>query len=171
MVDKIRLTEYSKTSGCAAKMAPQALSQVLQRVSFSTDDKRLLVGLEKADDGIAYQFSNDKILIQSVDFFTPIVDDPYLFGQIAATNALSDIYAMGGKPFLAMNIVGFPSCLGEDILAEILQGGADKVVEAGAIVAGGHTIQDDEPKYGLAVTGVIERGKLLTNSQERLGIA
>jgi len=169
MVDKIKLTQYSKTSGCAAKMSPQALSRVLHQVDFRSGDERLLVGLDKSDDAIAYQFSDDKILIQSVDFFTPIVDDPYLFGQIAATNALSDIYAMGGRPLLAMNVVAFRTCLGEKVLAEILQGGADKVAEAGAIIAGGHTIQDDEPKYGLSVTGVIEEGKLLTNSEAQVG--
>ncbi|WP_083189797.1 selenide, water dikinase SelD [Orenia metallireducens] len=169
MSDKIKLTQYSKTSGCAAKMSPQTLSKVLNQVDFKSEDERLLVGLDKSDDAIAYQFSDDKILIQSVDFFTPIVDDPYLFGQIATTNALSDIYAMGGRPLLAMNVVGFPPCLGEEVLSEILQGGADKVAEAGAIIAGGHTIQDDEPKYGLSVTGVIEEGKLLTNSAVQVG--
>ncbi len=150
-------------------MGPEALSQVLRQVDFEVDDDKLLVGLDKADDAIAYQLNDEQILIQSVDFFTPIVDDPYLFGQIAAANALSDIYAMGGKPLLAMNVVGFPSCLEDSILTKILQGGADKVAEAGAIIAGGHTVQDDEPKYGLSVTGLVKEEDLLTNSQAKVG--
>ncbi len=150
-------------------MGPQDLSQVLRKVDFKITDDKVLVGLDKGDDAIAYQFSEDKVIVQSVDFFTPIVDDPYLFGQIAAANSLSDIYAMGGKPILAMNIVGFPSCLDATILTEILQGGADKAAEAGAIIAGGHTIKDDEPKYGLSVTGVVEPEHLLTNSQAQIG--
>ncbi|SFL19756.1 selenophosphate synthase [Halanaerobium salsuginis] len=145
-------------------MGPDSLAQVLRQVDFKTFDKKLLVGLDKSDDAIAYQLNKSQVIVQSVDFFTPIVDDPYLFGQIAAANALSDIYAMGAEPILAMNIVGFPSCLSENILAKILQGGAAKVAEAGAIIAGGHTIQDDEPKYGLSVTGLVEPAKLLTNS-------
>jgi selenide,water dikinase len=103
-------------------------------------------------------------LIQTLDFFTPVVDDPYLFGQIAAANALSDVYAMGGQPILAMNIVGFPSCLEEEILSRILQGGADKVKEAGANLCGGHTVVDEEPKYGLSVTGTVHPDNLLSNS-------
>jgi selenide,water dikinase len=145
-------------------MGPDSLAQVLRQVDFKTVDKKLLVGLDKSDDAIAYQLNKDQVIVQSVDFFTPIVDDPYLFGQIAAANALSDIYAMGAEPILAMNIVGFPSCLSENILAKILQGGAAKVAEAGAIIAGGHTIQDDEPKYGLSVTGLVKPAKLLTNA-------
>ncbi len=150
-------------------MGPEALSQVLRQIDFIAEDDNLLVGLDKSDDAIAYQLNDQQIIVQSVDFFTPIVDDPYLFGQIAAANALSDIYAMGAKPILAMNIVGFPSCLDDAILRDILQGGADKVAEAGAIIAGGHTIQDDEPKYGLSVTGVAEKGQLLTNSNAQVG--
>ncbi|TDX45187.1 selenophosphate synthase [Orenia marismortui] len=150
-------------------MGPEALSQVLRQIDFIAEDDNLLVGLDKSDDAIAYQLNDQQIIVQSVDFFTPIVDDPYLFGQIAAANALSDIYAMGAKPILAMNIVGFPSCLDDGILRDILQGGADKVAEAGAIIAGGHTIQDDEPKYGLSVTGVADKGQLLTNSNAQVG--
>ncbi len=129
----------------------------------------MLVGLDKADDAIAYKLSEDMVLIQSVDFFTPIVDDPYTFGQIAAANSLSDIYAMGAMPRLAMNIVAFPSCLDATILAEILQGGADKVSESGAILAGGHTVKDDEPKYGLSVTGMVKPENLLSNSGACVG--
>lgn len=102
-------------------------------------------------------------MIQTVDFFTPVVDDPYTFGQIAAANALSDVYAMGGEPAFALNIIGFPNCLSPDVMAEILKGGASKVIEAGASIAGGHSVEDDEPKYGLCVTGFVEPGKILKN--------
>mgnify|MGYP000867893987 CR=1 FL=1 len=102
-------------------------------------------------------------MIQTVDFFTPVVDDPYIFGQIAAANALSDVYAMGGEPAFALNIIGFPNCLSPDVMAEILKGGASKVIEAGASVAGGHSVEDDEPKYGLCVTGFVEPEKILKN--------
>ena len=150
-------------------MGPRALSQVLRQVSFVNTDQNLLVGIETGDDATVYKINDEKALIQSVDFFTPVVDDPYLYGQIAASNALSDIYAMGGKPFLAMNIVGFPECLSKDLLVQILQGGADKVKEAGASMAGGHTVKDDEPKYGLSVTGFVHPDNLLTNSNAKPG--
>lgn len=126
-------------------------------------DPALLVGTETSDDAAVYQVSEELAIIQTVDFFTPIVDDPYLFGQIAAANALSDVYAMGGEPRIALNIAAFPSCLDLSILEEILKGGADKVLEAGAVLAGGHTIQDEEPKYGLCVTGFVHPGKMWKN--------
>ncbi len=141
----------------------------MRQIDFSYSDKNLLVGLDKADDAIAYKLNNKTVLVQSLDFFTPIVDDPYTFGQIAAANALSDIYAMGAKPRLAMNIVAFPTCLDESVLTSILQGGAAKVRESGAILAGGHTLKDDEPKYGLSVTGMVKPEDLLTNSGARPG--
>ncbi len=150
-------------------MGPGALLQVLQQVKFEADDENLLVGLDESDDAIAYQLNEDQVVINSVDFFTPVVNEPYLYGQIAAANALSDIYAMGAKPRLAMNIVGFPSCLEKKILQEILQGGADKVAEAEAILAGGHTVEDDEPKYGLSVTGIVKPENLLANSNAQPG--
>lgn len=126
-------------------------------------DPALLVGTETSDDAAVYQVSEELAIIQTVDFFTPIVDDPYLFGQIAAANALSDVYAMGGEPRIALNIAAFPSCLDLSVLEEILKGGADKVMEAGAVLAGGHTIQDEEPKYGLCVTGFVHPGKMWKN--------
>lgn len=126
-------------------------------------DDKLLVGLETSDDAAVYELNDEQAIIQTLDFFTPIVDDPYLFGEIAAANALSDIYAMGGKPILALNIVGFPTCLDINILGEILKGGADKVAEAGALLVGGHTIEDQEPKYGLSVTGMVHPKKVLKN--------
>lgn len=116
-----------------------------------------------------YRISDEVAVIETLDFFTPIVDDPYMFGQIAAANSLSDIYAMGGRPVFALNIVCFPTCLPMDILGEILKGGADKVVEAGASIVGGHSIDDKEPKYGLAVTGLVHPKKVLSNASAREG--
>lgn len=135
-------------------------------------DPNLLVGLDTSDDAGVYKLTDDIAIIQTVDFFTPIVDDPYMFGQIAAANALSDVYAMGGKPKTVMNIVGFPiKTLGPDVLAEILKGAADKTKEAGAIVVGGHSIDDQEPKFGLSVTGLIHPDKILKNVGAKPGDA
>ncbi len=127
------------------------------------NDKNLIVGIDTSDDAAVYKLNDEMATIQTLDFFTPIVDDPYTFGQIAAANSLSDVYAMGGKPIVALNIVCFPNCLNMNILGEILRGGADKVLEAGAVVVGGHTVQDDEPKYGLSVTGIVHPNKVLKN--------
>lgn len=132
-------------------------------------DDNLLVGIETSDDAAVYKLTEDIAVIQTLDFFTPVVDDPYTFGQIAAANSLSDIYAMGGKPTVAMNIVCFPNCLPIEVLGEILRGGADKVLEAGAIVVGGHSVQDDEPKYGLSVMGIVHPDKVLKNHGCRPG--
>lgn len=121
------------------------------------------MGIETSDDAAIYKITDDIALIQTVDFFTPIVDDPYTFGQIAAANSLSDVYAMGGEPKIALNIVGFPSCLDPGILGDILAGGADKVKEAGAVLVGGHSVQDDEPKYGLCVSGFVHPDKIFKN--------
>ncbi len=130
----------------------------------------LLVGYETADDAGVYQLTEEIALIQTLDFFTPIVDDPYYFGQIAAANALSDIYAMGGRPLTAMNIVCFPiKEMPKEVLKQILQGGMDKIHEAGAILVGGHSVEDPEIKYGLSVTGVIHPQKILTNKGARVG--
>lgn len=127
------------------------------------NDKNLIVGIDTSDDAAVYKLNDEMATIQTLDFFTPIVDDPYTFGQIAAANSLSDVYAMGGKPIVALNIACFPNCLNMNILGEILRGGADKVLEAGAVIVGGHTVQDDEPKYGLSVTGIIHPDKVLKN--------
>ena len=123
----------------------------------------MIVGIETSDDAAIYKVTDDIAMIQTVDFFTPIVDDPYMFGQIAAANSLSDVYAMGGEPKVALNIVGFPNCLDPQILGDILAGGADKVKEAGAVLVGGHTVQDDEPKYGLCVSGFVHPKKIFKN--------
>lgn len=133
------------------------------------ESERLLVGLETSDDAAVYQLNDEMALIQTLDFFTPIVDDPYQFGQIAAANSLSDVYAMGGTPLIALNIVAFPSCLPVEVLGEILKGGADKVKEAGALLVGGHSIEDNEPKYGLSVTGLVHPDKVLANATAKIG--
>jgi len=132
-------------------------------------NENLLVGIETSDDAAVYKLTDDIAAIQTLDFFTPVVDDPYTFGAIAAANSLSDVYAMGGKPTVAMNIVCFPNCLNIDILGEILKGGADKVLEAGAVVIGGHTVEDDEPKYGLSVMGIVHPNKILKNHGCKVG--
>lgn len=162
MMKDIRLTQMTKASGCAAKIGPNILSEVLGKLPKFYDEK-MLVGIETSDDAAVYKITEDIALIQTLDFFTPVVDDPYIFGQIAAANALSDVYAMGGEPKIALNIVAFPNCLDPSILGEILAGGADKVREAGAVLAGGHSIQDDVPKYGLSVTGFAHPKKLYKN--------
>ena len=133
------------------------------------ESENLIVGIETSDDAAVYRLNDDIAVIQTLDFFTPVVDDPYVFGQIAAANSLSDVYAMGGKPTLALNIVCFPNCLNIDILGEILKGGADKVIEAGAIVIGGHSVEDDEPKYGLSVMGIVHPDKVLKNYGCKVG--
>lgn len=129
----------------------------------------MIVGIDTSDDAAVYKMNDEQAIIQTLDFFTPIVDDPYMFGQIAAANSLSDVYAMGGKPLVALNIVGFPDCLDMNILKEILRGGADKVKEAGALLVGGHTVSDNEPKYGLSVTGEVHPDKVLTNAGAKVG--
>lgn len=133
-------------------------------------DQNLLVGYDSFADAAVYRLSDELALVQTLDFFTPVVDDPYIFGQIAAANALSDVYATGAKPLTALNIVCFPSrILGIEILREILRGGTDKVLEAGALVVGGHSVEDSEPKYGLAVTGIVRPDRLVTNSGAKPG--
>ncbi len=151
-------------------MGPQDLAQVLRHLPKSEPDARVLVGLDEPDDAGVYQLTDELALVQTVDFFTPIVDDGYAFGQIAAANALSDVYAMGGRPITALNLVGYPvSKLPHAVLAEILRGGADKVREAGAILLGGHSIDDPEPKYGLAVTGLVHPQRVLTKAAAKPG--
>ena len=133
------------------------------------DDPNLLVGIATGDDAAVYKMSEDLAIISTVDFFPPIVDDPFKFGEIAATNALSDVYAMGGKPIIALNIVGFPVGLPHEILGRILSGGASKATEAGVLIVGGHTVDDAEPKYGMSVTGVVHPGEQVTNAGAKPG--
>lgn len=160
--EEVKLTKLAHTAGCAAKIGPGTLAGILESLP-KFEDPRLLVGIETSDDGAIYQVNDDVALIQTLDFFPPMVDDPYVFGQVAAANALSDIYAMGGEPKVALNIVAWPNCVNPRFLAEILRGGADKVKEAGAVLAGGHSIQDDVPKYGLSVSGFVHPDRILKN--------
>lgn len=139
-----------------------ALTEILQDLP-NVKDRDLLVGYDSSDDAAVYRVSDDVAVIETVDFFTPIVDDPYLFGQIAAANALSDVYAMGGEPRVAMNLLCVPNCLPKEDVRAILEGGHSKAVEAGCVIAGGHTIQDNEPKYGLCVTGFVHPERILKN--------
>src|SRR3954467_13594074 len=150
-------------------MGPGDLSRVLATLPRQ-GDPRLLVGRETFDDAGVFVLSDDLALVQTVDFFAPIVDDPYTFGQVAAANALSDVYAMGGEPLTALNIAAFPvGQLPLEVLTEILRGGQDKVHEAGAVVVGGHTVTDEEIKYGLAVTGRVHPKAVLSNASARPG--
>jgi len=129
----------------------------------------LIVGSDTSDDAAVYKINEETALVQTLDFFTPVVDDPYVYGQIAAANSLSDVYAMGGQPLTAMNIVCFSDCLELEVLEQILKGGADKTAEAGALLVGGHSVKDNEPKYGLSVTGTVHPEKVLTNNTARVG--
>lgn len=163
MTQTVCLTKYSKNCGCAAKIGPGTLNNLLEKLP-EFHDEHLMVGFDKSDDAAVYVARDDLAVIQTLDFFTPVVDDPYLFGRVAATNALSDVYAMGARPATALNIVVFPKDLPAEILGEILRGGADTVLEAGAVMAGGHSIQDDTPMYGLSVTGFAHPKEILTNA-------
>src|SRR3954470_17511449 len=164
-----KLTSLSHGAGCACKIPPGVLHPLLAELPRS-NDPALLVGHESADDAAVYQVSESLAIVTTVDFFTPIVDDPYDFGRIAATNALSDIYAMGGVPVSALNLVAYPlEVLGAETLGAILAGGLDAVRAAGASIVGGHSIDDPEPKYGLAVTGTVHPNEILTNAGGRPG--
>ena len=168
MSKNIKLTSLVKTSGCAAKIGPGVPHNVLSNLP-KYENGNLLVGFDTNDDACVYKINDNTVAIQTVDFFPPMVDDPYTFGQIAAANALSDIYAMGGNPAVAMNLLCFPSCLDTSIMHDILAGGYDKVKEAGAVIAGGHTIADPTPKYGLCVSGFAHPNEILSNSNARTG--
>lgn len=164
----IKLTNMVRNCGCAAKLSPGLLAGALDSLPLK-EDKNLLIGFETRDDAGAYKLDSEHILLQTLDFFPPMVDDPYTFGQIAAANALSDIYAMGGKPLTAMNIVCFPDREARTILPEILKGGIDKIEEAGAVLVGGHSVNDQEPKYGLSVTGIVTEAGLKSNAGAKPG--
>jgi selenide,water dikinase len=167
----VALTSLSHGAGCGCKLSAADLRPIVAGLP-RPGDPRVLVATETADDAGVVQLTDDLAIVQTVDFFTPIVDDPYWVGRIAATNALSDVYAMGGRPVSALNLVAFPlETLGPDVLREILRGGADAVAAAGASIVGGHSIDDPEPKYGLAVTGVVDPRAVLTNAGGRAGDA
>ena len=164
-----KLTDMTTSGGWAAKIGPEVLASVLSQLPKNENTENLLVGLDTSDDAAVYKMNEDTALIQTLDLFTPMIYDPYIFGQIAASNALSDVYAMGGKPLVAMNIVCFPSCHDMNVLAEILKGGFDKVKESGALLVGGHTVDDKEPKYGLSVSGIVNPNKVLSNATAKVG--
>lgn len=164
-----KLTSLSSCAGCAAKLNQSALGKVLKRLP-AISDRNLLVGTNTADDAAVYRLNKDVSLVQTIDFFTPIVDDPFDFGQIAAANAISDVYAMGGRPLTALNVLAFPpDIVGPKIVAAIVRGGASKVREAGAMLVGGHTIRSPEPIYGLSVTGLVHPKRVMSNDRARAG--
>lgn len=168
MENDVKLTKLAHCAGCGAKVGAGTLSKLLEGIKVH-QDPNLLVGFDKSDDASVYKISEDLALVQTLDFFPPIADDAYTFGQIAATNALSDVYAMGGEPKLAMNIMAVPADMPSEVVHAMLKGGYDKVYEAGALITGGHSILDPEPKYGLSVTGFVHPDKLLTNSGAKPG--
>lgn len=161
--------EFCKNGGCTAKLGAGMLSHILSRLPKDPADEQLLVGYDSKDDAAVYQVSSDTAIVQTLDFFPPMVDDPYLFGQIAAANALSDIYAMGGEVKTALNIVCFPEHMDLNILGEILRGGSEKVIEAGGVLAGGHSIADADVKYGLSVMGTVHPDQLYANNRGKAG--
>lgn len=161
--------EFCKNGGCTAKLGAGVLSHILSRLLKGPADEQLLVGYDSKDDAAVYQVSSDTAIVQTLDFFPPMVDDPYLFGQIAAANALSDIYAMGGEVKTALNIVCFPEHMDLNILGEILRGGSEKVIEAGGVLAGGHSIADADVKYGLSVMGTVHPDQLYANNRGKSG--
>ena len=155
--------------GCTAKLGAGVLSRILERLPRSEQDPNLLVGYDSKDDAAVYRITDELAFVQTVDFFPPMVDDPYTFGQIAAANALSDIYAMGGEVKTALNLVCFPESMDLNVLGEILRGGAEKVAEAGGSLAGGHSIADTGVKYGLSVTGLVDPRRMTANDTGRPG--
>lgn len=167
-MEDIKLTKLANCAGCGAKVGAGVLASMLDGLQVH-NDPNLLVGFDKSDDASVYKVSDDLALVQTVDFFPPIADDPFTFGAIAATNALSDVYAMGGEPKLALNIMAVPKDMPKEAVHQILKGGYSKVYEAGALITGGHSILDDEPKYGLAVTGFVHPEKLIKNSGAKPG--
>ena len=166
---KIRLTSLASCAGCAAKMGPGTLTQVLQPLTSQVALPALLVGLQNIDDAAVYRVNEQQAIISTADFFPPVVDDPYTFGTIAAANAVSDVYAMGGQVLMAINLVAWPGDLDTSLLSEILRGGRDIVAQAGGAVAGGHTVIDVEPKYGLSVTGIVHPEHILTKGGAQPG--
>ena len=168
MENEVKLTKLARCAGCGAKVGAGVLAQLLDGIKVHSDPN-LLVGFDKSDDASVYKVTDELALVQTVDFFPPIADDPYLFGQIAATNALSDVYAMGGEPRLALNLMCVPKDMPGEAVHQMLRGGYDKVYEAGCLITGGHSIFDDEPKYCLAVTGFVHPDKVLTNSGAKPG--
>lgn len=168
METQVKLTKLAECAGCGAKVGAGELARLFEGFPQVTDGN-LLVGFDHADDAAVYRLRDDLAIVQTLDFFPPIADDPYTYGAIAATNALSDVYAMGGEPKVALNVMAVPEDMPSDVVHEILRGGYEKVYEAGASIVGGHSIYDEEPKYGLAVTGFVDPHRMLTNSGARPG--
>ena len=165
----IKLTSLSSCAGCAAKLPQDALREVLRDLP-QFRNRNLLIGSSTADDAGVFRLDSKRALVQTVDFFTPIVDDPFFYGQIAATNAISDVYAMGGRPLTSLNLLGIPADkVSPQIVQQILRGGVEKAKEAKCVVLGGHTIRTTEPIYGMAVTGLVSPDKILTNADARAG--
>ncbi|HWH03204.1 MAG TPA: selenide, water dikinase SelD [Gemmatimonadales bacterium] len=165
----VRLTSYSHGAGCACKLGPNDLAQVLSHIPVATD-ARVLVDASNRDDAAVFKLTDDRALVATVDFFTPVVDDPYDFGRVAAANAFSDVYAMGGTPLLALNLVGWPrEKLPFELLGEILRGGTEIAHEAGAFVLGGHSVDDPEPKYGMVAIGEVHPDRIVTNAGAQPG--
>ena len=170
MTADIRLTQYASGGGCACKIPPGELEEAVARLLPATAQPGLLIGLEHGDDAAVVRLRDGQALVATVDFFTPVVDDAYTFGAIAATNALSDVYAVGGEPLVALNLLGWPRArLSAELAGEVLRGGLDAATRAGCLVAGGHSINDPEPKYGMAVTGLADPAALLRIDAGRPG--
>lgn len=170
METKIKLTQYSHGAGCGCKISPKILSNILQSDTKILPDKKLIVGNDTKDDAAVYDIGNNTAVISTTDFFLPIVDDPFTFGKIAATNAISDVYAMGGKPILAIAILGWPiNKIPAEIAGKVMEGGRAACKEAGIVLAGGHSIDNPEPLFGLAVTGQVELNKLKRNDTAKAG--
>lgn len=166
---EVKLTQYSKGSGCGCKIAPSVLEEILNKIPSQNQFSNLMVGKELKDDAAVWKINDEHALISTTDFFTPIVDDPYLFGKIAAANALSDVYAMGGKPILALAILGWPiEKLSTEICAEVLKGAEEITTQAGIPIAGGHSIDISEPVFGLSVTGIIHPSCIKTNANAKV---
>lgn len=167
----VRLTQFARGGGCACKIPPGELEEAVARLIPDNPVPHLVIGMEHGDDAAVVRISGDRAVVATADFFTPVVDDPYTFGQIAAANALSDVYAVGGEPLVALNLLGWPrERLGPDVAAEVLRGGLDIATAAGCLVAGGHSIDDPEPKYGMAVTGLADPAALLRIDTGRAGL-
>jgi selenide, water dikinase len=166
---QFRLTSLASCAGCAAKMGPGTLSDILRPLQRQHEPAQLLVGLHAIDDAAVYRVNEQQAMISTADFFPPIVDDPYAFGTIAAANAMSDVYAMGGQVLMAINLLAWPDHLEPELLSEVLRGGMDCVAQANAVIAGGHTVIDQEPKYGLAVTGLVHPAHILTKGGAQPG--
>jgi selenide, water dikinase len=167
----VRLTQYAHGGGCACKIPPGELEEAVARLIPAAPGPDLLIGVEHGDDAAVVRISADRAVVATADFFTPVADDAYTFGRIAATNALSDVYAVGGEPLVALNLLGWPrEVLSMDVAAEVLRGGMDAATAAGCHVAGGHSIDDPEPKYGMAVTGLADPDRLLRIDAGRPGL-